>query len=190
VTDAVERRIVDEIVHPVLDGMRAEGTPYQGFLYVNAMLTADGPKVVEFNSRFGDPEAQVVLPMLDESFAGLLVAAAEGTLPPRAARFRAEPHVGVVLAAGGYPDAPESGKTITGLDEAARIPGTLVFHAGTRRRDGHIETAGGRVLTVVGRGSSYQVAIDLAYQAASRIGFAGMQLRHDIGRKALAAVAP
>jgi phosphoribosylamine--glycine ligase len=187
VTDVVERRIVDEIVKPVLDGMRAESVPYQGFLYVNAMLTAEGPKVVEFNARFGDPEAQVVLPMLDESLLDLLVAAAEGSLPSRAAAFRSEPHVGVVLAAGGYPDVPEAGKVITGLDAAARVPGALVFHAGTRLCDGHIETAGGRVLTMVGRGATYQAAIDVAYRAAACVEFPGMQLRRDIGRKALTA---
>jgi phosphoribosylamine---glycine ligase len=186
VTGAVERRIIDEIVRPVLDGMRAEGVPYRGFLYVNAMLTADGPKVVEFNSRFGDPEAQVVLPMLDERVSELLLGAAHGTLVSRAAAFRAEPHVGVVLAAGGYPDAPEAGKVITGLEAAAAVQGALVFHGGTRQRDGQIETAGGRVLTVVGRSDTYQGAIDTAYRAAACITFPGMQFRTDIGRKALA----
>jgi len=106
-------------------------------------------------------------------------------LPSRAARFRNEPHVGVVLAAGGYPDAVESGKTITGLDAADRVSNALVFHAGTGRQDGRIVTAGGRVLTVVGRGATYRDAIDTAYVAASHIRFDGMQLRTDIGRKAL-----
>ncbi len=188
VTDTVEHQIVDRIVRPVLDGMRAEGVPYRGFLYVNAMLTAEGPKVVEFNSRFGDPEAQVVLPMLDESLSELLLAAARGQLVSRAASFGADPHVGVVLAAGGYPDAPEAGRVITGLDAAADVADALVFHAGTRQRaDGQIETAGGRVLTVVGRGRSYQTAIDTAYRAAACVQFQGMQFRRDIGRKALAA---
>ena len=153
VTTEVERRVVDEIVRPVLDGMQREGRPYRGFLYVGLMLTGDGPKVIEFNVRFGDPEAQVVFPMLDEDLSWLLGAAATGALPSRPARFRSEPHVGVVLAAGGYPDAVETGKAITGLDAAARVPGALVFHAGTARQDGRIVTSGGRVLTVVGRGA-------------------------------------
>jgi phosphoribosylamine--glycine ligase len=186
ITAAMEQRVLDEVVRPVLEGMRAEGHPYRGFLYVGLMLTADGPKVIEFNVRFGDPEAQVVLPMLDEDLSWLLGAAATGALPSRPARFRNEPHVGVVFAAGGYPDQPESGQPITGLEAAAAVPGAMVFHAGTAKRDGQIVTAGGRVLTVVGRGPSHRDAIDLAYRAAEHIHFAGMQFRRDIGRKALA----
>ena len=186
VTADIDRRVCDEIVRPVLAGMEREGSPYRGFLYVGLMLTADGPKVVEFNVRFGDPEAQVVLPMLDEDLSWLLGESATGALPSRAARFRNEPHVGVVIAAGGYPDTPEAGQTITGLDEAAAVPRALVFHAGTSKRDNDLVTAGGRVLTVVGRGSSYEKAIEVAYEAASRIHFDGMQYRRDIGRKAVA----
>jgi phosphoribosylamine--glycine ligase len=186
-TPAVEQRVVDDIVRPVLTGMSAEGHPFRGFLYVGLMLTADGPKVVEFNVRFGDPEAQVVFPMLDEDLSWLLASAATGALPDRPARFRASPHVAVVLAAGGYPDAVESGKAITGIEEAERVPGALVFHAGTARREGRLVTSGGRVLSVVGRGATYQDAIDVAYRAASHIHFDGMQFRRDIGRKALAA---
>jgi phosphoribosylamine--glycine ligase len=185
VTADVERRVIDEIVRPVLDGMQRDGRPYRGFLYVGLMLTADGPTVIEFNVRFGDPEAQVVFPMLDEDLSWLLGAAVTGVLPSRPARFRHEPHVGVVLAAGGYPDAVETGKTITGLDAAERVAGALVFHAGTARQDRRIVTSGGRVLTVVGRGPTYRDAIDVAYSAASHIRFDGMQLRTDIGRKAL-----
>jgi phosphoribosylamine--glycine ligase len=184
-TPDTERRVVDEIVRPVLEGMQREGRPFRGFLYVGLMLTADGPKVIEFNVRFGDPEAQVVLPMLDEDLSGLLEAAAAGALPSRPARFRSEPHVGVVLASGGYPDAFESGKEITGVDEASNVPGALVFHAGTGRRDGRLVTTGGRVLTVVGQGRGYREAIESAYRAASYVRFEGMQFRSDIGRKAL-----
>src|SRR5687767_8068937 len=186
-TPEVERRVLDEVVRPVLAGMEAEGHPYRGFLYVGLMLTAEGPKVIEFNVRFGDPEAQVVLPMLDEDLSWLLGAAATGALPSRPARFRNEPHVGVVLAAGGYPEQPESGRPITGLDAAAAEPGAMVFHAGTSRRDGQIVTSGGRVLTVVGRGASHRDAIDVAYRAAAHIQFEGMQFRRDIGKKALVA---
>jgi len=150
------------------------------------MLTTDGPKVIEFNVRFGDPEAQVVLPMLDEDLSWLLGAAATGALPSRPARFRDEPHVGVVLASRGYPESSENGQPIAGLDEAAGVPGAMVFHAGTARRDGRVVTSGGRVLTVVGRGPSHREAIEIAYRAAAHIRFDGMQMRHDIGRKALA----
>jgi phosphoribosylamine--glycine ligase len=187
ITSEMDRRVCDEIVRPVLAGMEHEGHPYRGFLYVGLMLTSDGPRVIEFNVRFGDPEAQVVLPMLDEDLSWLLGETATGALPSRPARFRNEPHVGVVLAAGGYPDAPELGKTIGGLDEASREPGALVFHAGTTMNGNTLVTAGGRVLTVVGRGPTYSEAIDIAYRAASKIHFDGMQFRHDIGRKALAA---
>jgi phosphoribosylamine--glycine ligase len=185
ITAEMSQRVADSIVAPVLAGMEQEGHPYRGFLYVGLMLTADGPKVIEFNVRFGDPEAQVVLPMLDEDLAWLLGEAATGALPSRPARFRNEPHVGVVLAAGGYPDAPETGKAIDGIDAATETPGSLVFHAGTARRDGRLVTAGGRVLTVVGRSATYRDAIETAYAAASRIHFEGMQYRRDIGRKAL-----
>jgi phosphoribosylamine--glycine ligase len=184
-TPEVERRVLDEVVRPVLDGMQAEGHPYRGFLYVGLMLTEDGPKVIEFNVRFGDPEAQVVLPMLAEDLSWLLGAAATGALPSRPARFSDEPHVGVVLASRGYPESSENDQPIAGLDEAARVPGAMVFHAGTARRDGRIVTAGGRVLTVVGHGPSHQAAIETAYRAAARIRFDGMQMRRDIGKKAL-----
>ena len=184
-TPDVERRVIDEVVRPVLSGMDAEGHPYRGFLYVGLMLTTEGPKVIEFNVRFGDPEAQVVLPMLDEDLSWLLGAAATGALPSRPARFRDEPHVGVVLASRGYPESSENDQPIDGLAEAAAVPGAMVFHAGTAKRDGRIVTAGGRVLTVVGHGPSHREAIDTAYRAAALIRFDGMQMRRDIGRKAL-----
>jgi phosphoribosylamine--glycine ligase len=188
VTPEVERRVLAEIVEPVLKGMKAEGNPYRGFLYVGLMLTKDGPKVIEFNVRFGDPEAQVVFPMLDEDLLPLLLAAARGELASRPARFRDEPHVCVVLAAGGYPEAGEGGKPISGIDRAAAVPGALVFHAGTSVHEGVLVSGSGRVLTIVGRGPSYQDAIDVAYRAASHVTFEGMQMRRDIGRKALSVV--
>jgi len=184
-TAETERRVVDEIVWPVLEGMQHEGHPYRGFLYVGLMLTADGPKVVEFNVRLGDPETQVVLPMLDEELSWLLGEAAMGALPSRPARFHAAANVGVVLAAAGYPDAVETGQPIAGIDQAAAVPDALVFHAGTSKREGQIVTSGGRVLTVVGRGQNFSSAIETAYRAASHIRFDGMQFRRDIGRKAL-----
>ena len=184
-TPDVDRRVVEEIVRPVLGGMQLEGYPYRGFLYVGLMLTSDGPKVVEFNVRLGDPETQVVLPMLDEDLSWMLGEAATGTLPSRPARFLKEPHVGVVLAAGGYPVSVETGQPISGMDEASGVPGALVFHAGTARREGRLVTAGGRVLTVVGRGATFSAAIETAYRAVACIRFNGMQFRRDIGRKAV-----
>ncbi|HEY3158812.1 MAG TPA: phosphoribosylamine--glycine ligase [Vicinamibacterales bacterium] len=189
VTPDVERRVIDTIVRPVLEGMQREGHSYRGFLYVGLMLTAEGPKVIEFNVRFGDPEAQVVLPMLDEDLSSLLMSAANGDLPSRPARFSTQAHVGVVLAAAGYPESVETGKTITGLDEAADVRDAIVFHAGTAQRNGRVVTSGGRVLTVVGRGETYRDAIDKAYAAASLIKFEGMHYRRDIGLKALAETA-
>ena len=191
ITSDVERRIIETIVQPVLDGMVREGHPYRGFLYVGLMLTGDGPKVVEFNVRFGDPEAQVILPMLDEDLSSLLVCAANGgALPSRRARFSTDVHVGVVLAAGGYPEHVETGKIISGIEAASAVPNAVVFHAGTARRNEDFVTAGGRVLTVVGRGATYRDGIDTAYDAVSKINFEGMQYRHDIGRKALIAATP
>jgi phosphoribosylamine--glycine ligase len=187
-TPEMERRVLDEIVRPVLAGMEREGHPFSGFLYVGLMLTSSGPKVVEFNVRFGDPEAQVVLPRLDEDLSWLLGSAATGALPSRPVRFRDEPHVGVVLAAAGYPESAQIGEVITGIEEASRVPGALVFHAATSRRKGELVTAGGRVLTVVGRGADYQEAIDVAYRAAAQVRFEGAQFRTDIGRKALGGV--
>jgi len=187
ITADVERRVIETIVEPVLDGMVREGHPYRGFLYVGLMLTDEGPKVVEFNVRFGDPEAQVILPMLDEDLASLLMSAANGTLPSRRARFSSDVHVGVVLAAGGYPENVETGKIISGIDAARAVPNAVIFHAGTARENEDLVTAGGRVLTVVGRGATYREGIDTAYDAASKISFEGMQYRHDIGRKALIA---
>ena len=185
-TPDVQKRVDEEIVRPVLAGMAREGHPYRGFLYVGLMLTAAGPRVVEFNVRFGDPEAQVILPMFEGDLAEWLHAAAIGRLPEHLPTFRAEPHVGVVLAAGAYPEQVESGRPISGLAEAANVPNAMVFHAGTRREGHDIVTAGGRVLTVVGRGATYGEAIDVAYRAASAISFDGMQFRRDIGQKALA----
>ena len=167
--------------------MRRAGHPFRGFLYVGLMLTADGPKVVEFNVRLGDPEAQVVLPMMRGELAPVLDAAARGALDGSACEHSDEPHVGVVLASGGYPGPYETGAAIAGLEAASALDDVLVFHAGTAERDGSVVTAGGRVLTVVGRGRDFPAAIARAYEAEARITFAGKQVRSDIGRKALAA---
>jgi len=182
---ALEDRVMRTIVQPTLAGLAEEGAEYRGFLYAGLMLTSRGPSVVEFNVRLGDPEAQVVLPLLETDLLPLLAAAAAGSLDGVACRQRGERYVGVVLASAGYPDRYEIGKVIEGVDEAERLPDVLVFHAGTASRDGRLVTAGGRVLTAVGRGDGYQDAIARAYDAVARIRFEGMHYRRDIGRKAL-----
>ena len=182
---AVERRILREIVDPVIAGMAADGHPFRGFLYVGLMLTETGPQVIEFNVRLGDPEAQVLLPLIDEPLLPLLIAAADGTLRQPSCRLAKDRLVGVVLASRGYPESSESGQPIEGIDEAERVPAVTVFHAGTARRNGVLVTAGGRVLTVVGRGDSFEQAIERAYAGVSKIHFSGMQYRRDIGSKAL-----
>jgi phosphoribosylamine--glycine ligase len=185
VTPEIADRVMREIVQPVLDGMRADGLEYRGFLYAGLMLTTDGPKVVEFNVRFGDPEAQVVLPLIEDELAPVLAAAAEGTLGNRSCRSSSDVAVGVVLASDGYPGDVRTGFAVEGLDRAQALEHVQVFHAGTAEREGRIVTSGGRVLTVVGRGATYDAAIARAYDGVSKIGFEGMQYRRDIGRKAL-----
>jgi len=181
----LDARVMREIVEPVIAGMAAEGHPFRGFLFVGLMLTADGPKVIEFNARLGDPETQVVLPLIDEPLLPLLVAATAGSLRSRSVRTGTDRLAGVVLASRGYPDSSESGQPIDGIDAAERIPGVAVYHAGTAERGGRLVTAGGRVLTVVGRGADFTEAITRAYAGAMQIRFDGMQYRHDIGRRAL-----
>jgi len=182
---ALEARIMREIVRPVLAGMAAEDHPFHGFLYVGLMLTESGPKVIEFNVRLGDPETQVVLPLIDEPILPLLVAGAAGALNQTSVRIGPECFTGVVLASRGYPEGSESGRAIAGIDAAEAIPGVAVYHAGTTLRGGQLVTAGGRVLTVVGRGNGFTEAIARAYAGVLQISFDGMQYRHDIGRKAL-----
>jgi phosphoribosylamine--glycine ligase len=149
------------------------------------MLTCDGPKVIEFNVRFGDPEAQVAIPAIASELAPRLAAAARGEMDGAPIAFRPERHVGVVLASRGYPASGPTGLPIRGLGMAAALDDVLVFHAGTARRGGDVVTAGGRVLTVVGRGDTFERAIARAYAGVSTISFEGMHYRRDIGRKAL-----
>jgi phosphoribosylamine--glycine ligase len=182
---ALQSRIMEEIVNPVVSGMRAEGHEYRGFLYAGLMLTGDGPKVIEFNVRFGDPEAQVVVPMIAGDLAPQLAAAADGALPSTPLSFRAEKYVGVVIASEGYPGASPTGLPITGLEKAEALEDTLLFHAGTRLENGGVVTSGGRVLTVVGRAPTFDAARRRAYDGVRAIAFDGMQYRRDIGQKAL-----
>ena len=192
-TPALQQQIETTIVQPVLKGMASEGHPFRGFLYCGLMLTPAGPKVIEFNVRFGDPEAQVVLPLLAQ-LAPLLAAASAGNrepgtglscspLPDPGSRLVA---VGVVLAAHGYPGDVRSGDPIRGLDDVARdCPEVQIFFAGVKQQGSDLVTSGGRVLTVMAVAPSYEIAIARAYEAASKIKFDGMQYRRDIGRKAL-----
>jgi phosphoribosylamine---glycine ligase len=183
----LQARVMREIVDPVIVGMAKEGHPFRGFLYVGLMLTMAGPKVIEFNVRLGDPEAQVILPLIDEPLAPILLAAAEGHLTQSACRIGSDRVVGVVIASRGYPESSESGQPISGIDQAEQVPGVSIYHAGTAMRDGRLVTAGGRVLTVVGRGRDFADAITRSYAGALPIHFDGIQYRRDIGRKALAA---
>ena len=182
--EAQQAVVMRDVVDPVLRGLAAEGREYRGFLYAGLMLTCDGPKVIEFNVRFGDPEAQVVIPAIDGALAPHLAAAAAGQLADAPIAFSRDRLVGVVLASEGYPGAVQTGRPIGGLDRAAALEDVTVFHSGTDERDGHVVTAGGRVLTVVGRGDTFESAIERAYQGVSRIGFEGVHYRRDIGAKA------
>ena len=181
---ALEARVMQEIVKPVLAGMAAEGHPFRGFLYVGLMLTSNGPKVIEFNVRLGDPEAQVVLPLIDEPLLPILAEAAGGALRQTFARRGLDSLAGVVLASRGYPESSESGQPIHGVDRAEALQDVAVYHAGTALRGDQLVTAGGRVLTVVGRGNDFAEAIARAYAGVLQISFEGMQYRRDIGRKA------
>ena len=168
--DEVERRIL----RPTIDGMGTEGNPYRGVLYAGLMLTPSGPKVLEFNCRFGDPECQLILPLLDADLSEICQSVTEAKLEAAAVRWRRGRTFGIVLAAPGYPEAPQTGDAIDGLDDLPED--VLIFHAGTRLGpDGSTRTAGGRVLTVVGEQRETVLA------AADAIRFAGKQHRADVG---------
>jgi phosphoribosylamine--glycine ligase len=174
-----------DIVEPVVSGMASEGHPFRGFLYVGLMLTPEGPQVIEFNVRLGDPEAQVILLRIDEPLLPLLAAAAAGRLQQASVRMGDDRAVGVVLASRGYPESASAGDVITGTSETEALPGVAVYHAATAQRDGHLVTAGGRVLTIVGRGPDFPTAVTRAYDGVAHIRFDGMQYRRDIGRRAI-----
>jgi phosphoribosylamine--glycine ligase len=183
--DALTRRILDTVIRPTVRAMAAEGRPYRGVLFAGLMLTADGPKLLEYNARFGDPECQVLLARLDGDLLPLCQAVAEGRGLPDAVEWRHEAAVCVVLASGGYPGSYKTGYPIAGLETAAARPGVTLFHAGTARQDGRLVTAGGRVLGVTALGADVRHAIDAAYAAAADVSFEGMHYRRDIGRRAL-----
>jgi phosphoribosylamine--glycine ligase len=177
--------IMHHIARPVVDGMRAEGATYKGVLYIGLMMTARGPMVLEFNCRFGDPETQAVLFRLQSDLVDVCESVATGTLSPEPLRWSPEPSVCVVMASGGYPGTFTSGKPISGLDEAERLPNVKVFHAGTAHAGNQIVTAGGRVLGVSARGADLPTAAARAFDTAEKIHFEGMQYRRDIGRVAV-----
>jgi phosphoribosylamine--glycine ligase len=183
---ATHDAIMRTIVEPTFGALACEGAPYRGVLFVGLMLTADGPKVIEYNVRFGDPECQTIMTALDGDLLPALAAAARGEAlgAPRPGSRAA---VCVVLASGGYPASYATGAVIDGVEDA-EATGAMVFHAGTARRDGRLVTAGGRVLGVAAVGDDVPRAIDAAYDAVGRITFEGMHFRRDIGRrKAVAA---
>ncbi|HYA67856.1 MAG TPA: phosphoribosylamine--glycine ligase [Acidimicrobiales bacterium] len=180
VDDHMVDRIMDEAIEPTLGALRRRGVEYRGVLYAGLMVDADGPVVLEFNVRFGDPETQVVLPRLDEDLTGLLAEAAAGRLRSEA-RFVPDAAVCVVLASAGYPESPRLGDTIDGVDDAGLLPGVTVFHAGTRREhDGRLVSAGGRVLGVTALAPSLGEARARAYDGVAKIHFEGMHYRADI----------
>jgi phosphoribosylamine--glycine ligase len=167
--------------------MADEGITYQGVLYGGFILTDDGPKVLEFNARFGDPETQVQLPLLRTDLAEVMLAVAERRLGTIELEFSSDACVSVVLASGGYPGDYETGKVITGIEDAEAMPGVTVYHAGTRLdQEGRVVTAGGRVLNVTAVAPTFSEARDLVYGAVDKIAFEGMFFRHDIGLRALA----
>jgi phosphoribosylamine--glycine ligase len=180
VPDDTEARIRSDILAPVARALKDEGIHYQGVLYAGVMLTDQGPKVLEFNCRFGDPESQVVLPRLIPDILELLLACAEGNLSGHQLTWSPEACVAVVTTSAGYPGAVQTGKIISGLEAAATIDGVHLFHSGTVFRDGRVVTSGGRVLTVTATGEDAEEARGRAYEACSRIGFEGMSYRTDI----------
>ena len=184
---AMQSRVMTSIVRPTIAALADEGAPYSGVLFVQLMLTAEGPKIIEFNCRFGDPECQAILAPMDADLLPMLSAVATGAPVPLVA---APPHaaVCVTLASGGYPGSYRTGAPISGVDDAETLPGVRVFHAGTAWRDGRLVTAGGRVLGVTAVADDLPGAIERAYAAVSRIGFEGMHFRRDIGRRKAVAV--
>jgi len=186
VTPEVHARIMREVMEPTVRGLAGENTPFVGFLYAGLMIASDGaPKVIEFNARFGDPETQPIMARLKSDLTVLIDAALDGKLDSVKDEWDSRAALGVVLAAGGYPDTPRKGDTIHGLDAAAKLPGK-VFHAGTQLKDGAAITNGGRVLCAVGLGDSVREAQSRAYALVDALSWTGMQCRRDIGYRAVA----
>jgi phosphoribosylamine--glycine ligase len=174
------------IIVPTLEGMRREGMPYQGILFVGLMMTPQGPKVVEYNCRFGDPETQVILPILQEDLLDLILASLESSLGDLRVAPPLDWAAVVVMASRGYPGSYETGIPITGLDQVTSLPHSHAIHAGTKRMQEKLVTAGGRVLGMVGQGTTLSAAIAAAYAGADKVTFPGAHIRKDIGKKGLA----
>lgn len=184
-TDAELQRVGDAILQPWVRGCADEGINFCGILYPGVMLTKNGPRVLEFNARFGDPETQVYLTRLENDFVELLDASVNGTLGKMDLKWKSDASLCVVMASGGYPGNYEKGKPIHGLADAAKLPGVKVFHAGTALKDGHIVTNGGRVLGITALGKDLKAAQAAAYAAVKTISFDGAHFRRDIAAKAL-----
>jgi phosphoribosylamine--glycine ligase len=181
------KRIVSQILEPIGAALSRRNIRYRGVIYAGLMLTTSGPKVIEFNCRFGDPEAQALIPRLDSDIVEALAACADGSLSGVKLRWRDDACVCVVAASHGYPGSYETGKSITGLDAAAALTGIPVFHAGTAISDGQLKSAGGRVLAVSALGYDHAAARQLAYQAIDKVSFEGIHFRSDIARRAVKA---
>jgi phosphoribosylamine--glycine ligase len=179
-----QSHIVEDVLKAAVRALEDEGVRYRGVLYAGLMLTADGPKVLEFNCRFGDPETQAVLPRLQSDLGESMLACVEGNLSVYQLRWTPQACVTVVLASGGYPGQHPTGLEVRGLEDAAMLENVLIFHAGTTRRDGKVVTAGGRVLSVTALGKDLAEARSRAYEACSRISFEGMHFRKDIAKEA------
>lgn len=185
VTDDVHRKIMERVMIPAVQGMAADGHPYKGVLYAGLMIKDGDPKVLEFNARFGDPEAQPLVARMASDLIPILEAVIAERLGEVDIEWRPEPAVCVVMASGGYPGSYEKGKVISGLDEAASVPGVEVFHAGTTLKNGKVVTDGGRVLNIVGLGKDIREAIATAYRGVKKVYWEGAHYRTDIGKKAL-----
>ncbi len=185
VTPEMHRRVIDEIVLPLLTGLKKRNIRYRGMIYVGLMITADGPKVLEFNARFGDPECQPIMLRLKSDLVELLEATIDGRLSAAKAEWHNDPAVCVVLAAGGYPGPYAKGSEIRGLEKLRHWHNGFVFHAGSRKENGRWVTAGGRVLGVTARGKTIDDAVHEAYRAVGEVSWAGMHYRRDIARRAL-----
>ncbi len=185
-TDAMVERTMAEIVRPTVETLASRGVPYRGVLYAGLMITADGPKLIEYNVRFGDPECQVLMPRLKDDLLTILNAAVDGVLDRVSVRWRDKASLTVVVASNGYPGRYETGSEIRGLAEAAGLPGVEIFHAGTRREGERVLSAGGRVLNVTASGATIAEAQFRAYAAVDRIDWPGGFCRRDIGWRALA----
>ncbi|HIZ82959.1 MAG TPA: phosphoribosylamine--glycine ligase [Firmicutes bacterium] len=183
-TDEMADRCMKEIFLPTVAAMQAEGRPFKGCLYFGLMLTADGPKVIEYNARFGDPEAQVVLPRLESDLVDIAEAVIDGRLDEIEIRWKPGAAACVVMASGGYPGSYEKGIEIHGLDDMGQVEGATVYHAGTAVKDGKFVTAGGRVLGVTATGETLEAALQKAYDAVGHISFTGAHYRKDIGHAA------